>query len=451
MAAARVAPALDEGEDGDAGAGLGLEPPPLRERAFERGEEALAHRVVVGAGLSGPSRARRSPPRHAGSERRRRAPRPLVRAMDHALGPALAEGHAEGVEHELGSEVPAHRPAHHPPREGVHDDREEQKARPGRDAGDVGDPRPVGRIEVDVAIHVVAGGPGALGADRGPGAAPQASRRRSRRLASAARPACARRARPSRAAGAMRRRVDRADRGRPPSVRHGAGRRGTITPGAARGSRETPSAALVVATGERAWFAVVSSKTSRTSRASSEPGRGLARPPATVPLTLREDVALHPAHRRTSRRRRHRSSRSAPVGARRERGRGTHPARPRPGRPSIDHGWSAGPGLEAQTPTSRDSACTLRPARCSATIRARNSGGWAGLVPGFSEHSFVRQRAPVRAGELQSSARRLPCRPSSTVGGAGGLARGAAPCVETSRCLGPVWAAHRAVGGWRGR
>ena len=48
VASCRIVPALDEGEDGHAGFGLGLELPSVKELAFERGEEALTHGIVVG-------------------------------------------------------------------------------------------------------------------------------------------------------------------------------------------------------------------------------------------------------------------------------------------------------------------------------------------------------------------------------------------------------------------
>lgn len=48
MASTWIVPALDEPEDGHAGLRLGSELSPVEQLAFERGEEALAHRVVVG-------------------------------------------------------------------------------------------------------------------------------------------------------------------------------------------------------------------------------------------------------------------------------------------------------------------------------------------------------------------------------------------------------------------
>ncbi len=47
MAPSRIVPALDELEDRHSGLGLGLELAPVEQLAFERREEALAHRIVI--------------------------------------------------------------------------------------------------------------------------------------------------------------------------------------------------------------------------------------------------------------------------------------------------------------------------------------------------------------------------------------------------------------------
>ena len=48
MSARRIVPTFDELEDGHARLRLGAELAPVEQLAFEGGEEALAHRVVVG-------------------------------------------------------------------------------------------------------------------------------------------------------------------------------------------------------------------------------------------------------------------------------------------------------------------------------------------------------------------------------------------------------------------
>jgi len=48
MTTTRIVEALDEIEERNPRLGLRLEPTPVEELAFERGEEALAHGVVIG-------------------------------------------------------------------------------------------------------------------------------------------------------------------------------------------------------------------------------------------------------------------------------------------------------------------------------------------------------------------------------------------------------------------
>jgi hypothetical protein len=51
MTAAPVVESLDELEHHDPRLGLRLEPTPVKKLAFQRGEEALAHRIVVGVAI----------------------------------------------------------------------------------------------------------------------------------------------------------------------------------------------------------------------------------------------------------------------------------------------------------------------------------------------------------------------------------------------------------------
>jgi len=91
MKAVRVVPALDEGEDGEAGLAMGRESSSIEELAFEGCEEALAEGVVVAV-------AHRS---HRGSDAGFCAPVPegdgcvlaaLVRMMDDVARFPLLEG-----------------------------------------------------------------------------------------------------------------------------------------------------------------------------------------------------------------------------------------------------------------------------------------------------------------------------------------------------------------------
>jgi len=97
-----VVPALDELEEGHLGLGVRLEPTPVEELAFKRGEETLAPGVVVRISAGAHGRAHVSFPT-ALPESDRRVLTPLVRVVDNALGPPLVDGHVERVEHEFGA------------------------------------------------------------------------------------------------------------------------------------------------------------------------------------------------------------------------------------------------------------------------------------------------------------------------------------------------------------
>ena len=75
--------------------------------------------------------------------------------MNDAAWTALPQRHVQRFEHQLGAQVIGHRPAHYPPAEGVDDDRQKQESGPGRDVGDVGDPKSVGRIGFEPALNEV--------------------------------------------------------------------------------------------------------------------------------------------------------------------------------------------------------------------------------------------------------------------------------------------------------
>ena len=72
--------------------------------------------------------------------------------------PAARERHVECIEHELGAQMRRHRPADDATAPGVEDDGEEEKAGPGRDVRDVGDPQPVGAVGVEVALDQIGRG-----------------------------------------------------------------------------------------------------------------------------------------------------------------------------------------------------------------------------------------------------------------------------------------------------
>ena len=121
MTPAWIVPALDEAEDCHPSFALRLELSPVEEFTFELGEEALAHRIVVGI----PHRS------HGWSDTGFLASqakgnggvlRSLIGVMDHVEGTPLRERHIEGIEHKLGLQTVAHRPADDPTREGIQHD-----------------------------------------------------------------------------------------------------------------------------------------------------------------------------------------------------------------------------------------------------------------------------------------------------------------------------------------
>ena len=151
----RVVPALDEVEDRDAGLGLRAEAVAIEQLAFERGEEALAHRVVVSVA----DRAHRRP--DAGlaaalAEGDRRVLAALVGVMDDArAGRRCASAMSSACEDELGAQVRRHRPADDAPAPHIEHDRQVEEARPGRDVGDVGDPEPIRAGGREVPLHQI--------------------------------------------------------------------------------------------------------------------------------------------------------------------------------------------------------------------------------------------------------------------------------------------------------
>jgi hypothetical protein len=103
VTAARIVEAFDELESGAARLGLGLEPAPIEQVAFEGCEETLAHGVVVRVADRAHRRA------HAGlaaalAELDRGVLRPLIGVMDHAPGPSCRQRHVQRIEHQLFSE-----------------------------------------------------------------------------------------------------------------------------------------------------------------------------------------------------------------------------------------------------------------------------------------------------------------------------------------------------------
>src|SRR5713101_8323565 len=113
MAAVRIVPTLDEFEDGHARFYLGFEAAAVEQFAFERGKEALAHRVI-----------------EAIAEGERSVLATLVRMMNHGGGPTLPEGQVERLQHQFRAQMGFHRSAHDFAAESVEHHRQVKKPGP---------------------------------------------------------------------------------------------------------------------------------------------------------------------------------------------------------------------------------------------------------------------------------------------------------------------------------
>jgi len=149
-----IVEAFDEGEQGHARLRLGLEPAAVQEFAFERGEKALRHGVVVGVAnrAHGGANARLAA---AVAESDGRVLRALIRMVDHASRLADRERHVQRRKHNVGVQRQRHRPANDPPAEHVENDGEVEKAGPGWNKSDIGDPKPVGRFGLEGALDQI--------------------------------------------------------------------------------------------------------------------------------------------------------------------------------------------------------------------------------------------------------------------------------------------------------
>ena len=145
MSTARIVEALDELEDSNARFGLRLEATPIEQLAFERGEEALRHRVVVSVSDRSHRGANTRLPTSF-AELDRGILRALIRMVDHAVRPSLPERHVEGIEHHLRVQGGRHRPADDPAAEGIEHDRQIEEAGPCRNIRDISHPQHIGPI-----------------------------------------------------------------------------------------------------------------------------------------------------------------------------------------------------------------------------------------------------------------------------------------------------------------
>ena len=75
--------------------------------------------------------------------------------MNDPVGAALCDGHVQRREHQLGAQMRRHRPSHHPAAEHIEHDRQEHESRPSGNVGDVGYPKPIRRVGVELTFDPV--------------------------------------------------------------------------------------------------------------------------------------------------------------------------------------------------------------------------------------------------------------------------------------------------------
>ena len=78
-----------------------------------------------------------------------------VGMMNDPVGAALSDGHVQRREHQLGAQMRGHRPSHHPAAEHIEHDGQIHEPRPSRYVGDVGHPKPIRRLSVELTFDPV--------------------------------------------------------------------------------------------------------------------------------------------------------------------------------------------------------------------------------------------------------------------------------------------------------
>ena len=80
---------------------------------------------------------------------------PVVGMMDHSDGMALIQSHVQCIDHQLSQQTYGHRPTYDPPAPHIQHHGKVEKAAPGRDVGDVGDPQTVGTLSREITLDQV--------------------------------------------------------------------------------------------------------------------------------------------------------------------------------------------------------------------------------------------------------------------------------------------------------
>ena len=127
---------------------------PCEELALERGEEALAHGIVVRIAHR-PHRRAHASVAAALAEPDRGVLRTLVRVVDHSLRPPPQKRHVQSAEHQLGGKCRRHRPADDAAAIRIEHDGEIEKAGPRRYISNIRHPQPIRRFCRELALDQV--------------------------------------------------------------------------------------------------------------------------------------------------------------------------------------------------------------------------------------------------------------------------------------------------------
>src|ERR1700749_1888614 len=154
MAASRIVEAFDEGECRMARLGLCLEPAAIEELAFERGEEALTHGIVVCV-ADRTHRGAHARVTAAAAGLSRGGLGTLGTGMEHAGGSARQKRHVQRVKYQLRGKRGGHRPADDAATVRIEHDSQIEKASPSRYISNVRHPPQISRLCDEVSVDQV--------------------------------------------------------------------------------------------------------------------------------------------------------------------------------------------------------------------------------------------------------------------------------------------------------
>src|SRR5687767_3119547 len=139
MTSVWVVPALDKREDCHASFSMALKSTPIEQLTFQRGEKALAHRIVI-AISNRPHRDSDLPLMTPIAKGHRGVWRALVRVMNHLARTTLTTRHIQGIQDQLGTHMMGHRPPHYTAAKDIEHHRQIEKPDERGDIRDIGDP-----------------------------------------------------------------------------------------------------------------------------------------------------------------------------------------------------------------------------------------------------------------------------------------------------------------------